>query len=41
MIGKLIKGSSMRGLLDYLLAVDQKKQRRPRVKIDRGPSATC
>ena len=34
MIGKLIKGTSMRGLLDYLLsAKDQKKQRRPRVAI--------
>lgn len=37
MIGKLIKGSSMRGLLDYLLAAkDQRKQRRPRVKIVGG-----
>lgn len=34
MIGKLIKGTSMRGLLDYLLsAKDQQKQHRPRVAI--------
>ena len=40
MIGKLIRGTSMRGLLDYLLApIDQKKQSRPRVAIVGGTFA--
>ena len=40
MIGKLIRGRSMRCLLDYLLAaVDQKKETRPRVAIIGGSFA--